>query len=103
MADLVCLASLGANVYYPNDDCRYSTEHKDDIATGLRPSDYDAKHVLAVFNAVKAEYPWFKMIYCPPYYWGLIPPRGTRTTARSTCGASGYSRTTSTYSGRAAR
>ena len=64
------LASLGANVYYPNDDCRYSTEHKDDIATGLRPSDYDAKHVLAVFNAVKAEYPWFKMIYCPPYYWG---------------------------------
>ena len=63
-------AAMGANIYFPNDDGRYSSENKDDTATGLRPSDYDAEHVLAVFNAVKAEYPWFKMIYCPPYYWG---------------------------------
>ena len=63
-------AAMGAGVYYPNDDSRYSTEHKDDIATGLKPSDYDAKHVLAVFEAVKAKYPEFRMIYCPPFYWG---------------------------------
>ena len=63
-------AAMGANIYYPNDDCRYATFVKDDESTGLKPSDFDAKHVLALFNAVKAEYPWFKMIYCPPYYWG---------------------------------
>ena len=62
-------AAMGANIYFPNDDCRYPA-HPDDLKDGKRPSDFDAEHVLAVFNAVKAEYPWFKMIYCPPYYWG---------------------------------
>ena len=62
-------ASFGAGVYYPNDDMRYP-EHKDDLAIGLHASDGDARHVLDVYNAVKAEYPAFRMIYCPPFYWG---------------------------------
>jgi tetratricopeptide (TPR) repeat protein len=63
------LASMGAHVYYPNDDSRYPA-HKDDLKTGKNPSDFDAEHVLAVFKGVKAKYPWFTMIYCPPFYWG---------------------------------
>lgn len=62
-------AKMGANVYYPNDDSRYPA-HPDDLKKGLRPSDFDAKHVDKVFRAVKAKYPHFKMIYCPPFYWG---------------------------------
>jgi hypothetical protein len=60
---------MGAHVYYPNDDSRYPA-HKDDLKTGKNPSDFDAEHVLAVFKGVKAKYPWFTMIYCPPFYWG---------------------------------
>ncbi len=62
-------AEMGAGVYYPNDDIRYPA-HKDDLATGKNPSDFDAEHILKVYNAVKAKYPKFKMIYCPPFYWG---------------------------------
>lgn len=62
-------AAMGANVYYPNDDMRYPV-HKDDRAKGLNASDTDADHVLAVYNAVKGRYPAFRMIYCPPFYWG---------------------------------
>ena len=64
------IASLGANVYYPNDDARYAVITPEDEETGLKPSDYDAKHLLTFFNAVKKEYPDFKLQYCPPFYWG---------------------------------
>ena len=65
-------AKIGAGVYYPNDDCRYVPEAlpKEDLATGLRPSDFDAPFLSNVFVNVKREYPDFKMIYCPPFYWG---------------------------------
>ena len=62
-------AKMGAGIYYPNDDIRYPA-HKDDLATGKNPSDFDAEHILKLYNAVKAKYPDFKMIYCPPFYWG---------------------------------
>ena len=62
-------AQMGANVYYPNDDMRYPV-HADDTAKGLNASDVDAPHVLALYNAVREKYPKFKMVYCPPFYWG---------------------------------
>ena len=64
------IAALGAGIYYPNDDSRYAVVTKEDEATGLKPSDYDAEHILRWFNAIKAEYPDFKALYCPPFYWG---------------------------------
>ena len=64
------IAALGVGIYYPNDDCRYEVVTKDDEATGLKPSDYDADHLLKWYNAIKAEYPDFKFQYCPPFYWG---------------------------------
>lgn len=69
-------ASCGVGIYYPYDDARYwpSVYTEEDKATGLRPSDYDAKHLLAFFTRVKEEYPDFKMQFCAPFYWG--PRRG---------------------------
>jgi hypothetical protein len=64
------IAALGANIYYPNDDSRYAVVTPEDEETGLKPSDYDAKHLLKFFNAVKKDYPDFKLQYCPPFYWG---------------------------------
>lgn len=62
-------AEMGANVYYPNDDGRYPI-HPDDAAQGLNASDTDAPHLVKLYNAIKAKYPKFKLIYCPPFYWG---------------------------------
>lgn len=62
-------AEMGANVYFPNDDARYPI-HPDDAALGLNASDTDAPHLVKLYNAVKAKYPKFKLIYCPPFYWG---------------------------------
>ena len=64
------IAKMGANIYYPNDDSRYAVITPEDEATGLKPSDYDAKHLLAWYTAIKKEYPNFKFQYCPPFYWG---------------------------------
>ena len=65
-------AAMGAGVYYPNDDCRYAPDalSKEDLATGLKPSDFDAPFISNVFANVKREYPGFRMVYCPPFYWG---------------------------------
>lgn len=69
-------ASCGVGIYYPYDDARYwpSVYTEEDKATGLKPSDYDARHLLKFFNRVKEEYPDFKMQFCAPFYWG--PRRG---------------------------
>ena len=65
-------AAMGAGVYYPNDDLRYGPNvlRKEDLATGLKPSDFDAQHILDFFNGVREKYPEFRMTYCPPFYWG---------------------------------
>ena len=66
------IAAMGAGVYYPNDDCRYTPGvlRKEDLADGRKPSDFDAQHVLDFFNGVREKYPDFRMTYCPPFYWG---------------------------------
>ena len=64
-------ASCGVGIYYPYDDERYwEPLTKEDEATGRKPSDYDADHLLKLYSAVKAKYPDFKMQFCPPFYWG---------------------------------
>ena len=64
------IAAMGAGVYYPNDDCRYTSWAEDDKKAGLAPSDIDAKHIAKLYAEVKAAYPDFRLIYCPPFYWG---------------------------------
>ena len=70
-------AKCGLNVYYPYDDARYwesTTYTKEERESGLKPSQTDAKRIAEIYNAVKAEYPNFKMQFCPPFYWG--PTKG---------------------------
>lgn len=66
------IASMGAGVYYPNDDCRYMPDvlKPIDLEGGKKPSDYDAQHILDFYTAIKKDYPDFIMTYCPPWYWG---------------------------------
>ena len=66
-------ASCGLNVYFPYDDARYwesTTYTKEERESGLKPSETDAKRIAKLYRAVKAEYPNFKMQFCPPFYWG---------------------------------
>ena len=81
-------ASCGAGVYFPFDDSRYvdggrTQKHKEGTKSGLHPFDHeaygsgaaiDAKYVTRLYRAVKEEYPDFKFIFCPPFYWGPDSP-----------------------------
>jgi len=69
-------ADCGAGVYFPFDDGRYTGGDK---KTGLHPKDaekygsgakVDAEYVSRLYRAVKKDYPDFKFIFCPPFYWG---------------------------------
>ena len=62
-------AALGASVYFPHDDLRYPLPPPDLEAYGTG-SAIDADFVTRVYRAVKQDYPAFKMVYCPPYYYG---------------------------------
>ena len=73
IADAKMYAKCGVGLYFGYDDARYwesAAYTKEDQATGLKPSDYDAPFLAKLYNAVKAEYPNFKMQFCPPFYWG---------------------------------
>ena len=65
-------ASCGVGIYYPYDDARYWDDvyKQEDKDTGRKPSDFDVEHLLKFYTRVKAEYPDFKMEFCPPFYWG---------------------------------
>jgi len=62
-------AKIGAGVYWAQDDGRFPLNERDKKAYGTA-ANCDAKHITAVYRAVKKDYPDFKMIYCPPFYWG---------------------------------
>lgn len=71
------LATAGGNVYYPNDDGRGGQAHPaDKAATGDQDTNakLDAKYLTKLYRAVKADYPNFKILFCPVYYFG---PDGT--------------------------
>lgn len=62
-------ASFGAGVYYPYDDCRYPMNHQD-VEKYKVARNCDAQHVDKLYRLVLKDYPDFKMIFCPPFYWG---------------------------------
>jgi len=62
-------AAEGAGVYYPLDDVRFPLLKADLKAFGSG-ANCDAKQVNDIFQAVVKDYPDFKMIFCPPFYWG---------------------------------
>ena len=63
-------AKVGAGVYYPYDDCRYPMNPQDKEATGNLARTIDADHIQKLYETVAKDYPDFKLIFCPPFYWG---------------------------------
>ena len=62
-------AAAGAGVYFPFDDSRYPLNKKD-LEKYKIGRNCDADHLNAIYRAVKKDYPDFKFIFCPPFYWG---------------------------------
>ena len=68
--EMLCrYAKMGANVYFPFDDGRYPLCPPDKEKFGIG-ANCDAEYVTKLYRDVKAKYPDFKLIFCPPFYWG---------------------------------
>ena len=64
-------AAAGLDVYYPYDDGRFDgSGYKKDVAAAGSAAKVDGKFVSKIYREVKAKYPKFRMIFCPPFYWG---------------------------------
>ena len=62
-------AAMGAGVYYPYDDERFPMNEQD-RAKYTYARNIDADHIQRLYETVTADYPDFKLIFCPPFYWG---------------------------------
>ncbi len=69
------IASIGGNFAIHLDDSRYPM-HPLDLEKAGAGANIDAKHFNDIYREVKKEYPDFKMLFCPPFYWG--PDGGVR-------------------------
>ena len=60
-------AAAGGHIYFPYDDGRYPL-HPADVEKYGSGTKMDAKRIDALYKAVHAKYPAFKLVFCPPYY-----------------------------------
>ena len=60
-------AAAGGHIYFPYDDGRYPLHPQDEKKYG-GGTKMDAKRIDALYKAVHAKYPEFKLVFCPPYY-----------------------------------
>ena len=56
-------------VYYPLDDIRFPVE-KPDLDKFGSAAAIDGKHQTAIWKEVVKEYPDWRFVVCPPFYWG---------------------------------
>ena len=63
------LASAGLGFAFMLDDHRFPLPDCDLQAAGSA-ANLDAKYLTRLYRTVKADYPGFKMVFCPPFYWG---------------------------------
>lgn len=74
IVDWLCqVAALDAGVYWAYDDVRFPVPQADLDKFGSA-AETDAYLVPKVFKAVRAKHPQFKMVFCPPFYWGPTVP-----------------------------
>ncbi len=67
------VAALDAGVYWAYDDVRFPVPPEDLEKFGSA-AEADAYLVPKVFKAVRAKYPDFRLVFCPPFYWGPTTP-----------------------------
>lgn len=63
------VAAWGGCIYFPYDDTRFPV-HPADLARFGAAANMDAKYLTRLFQAVRKTNPDFRMVFCPPFYWG---------------------------------
>lgn len=65
----MAVAECGANVYFAYDDYRFpcNPKEKEKFKTAKEADTYVLNYL---YSEVKKKYPSFKLIFCPPFYWG---------------------------------
>ncbi len=67
------VAEAGGHVYYPEDDGRFPI-NPEDLKKYGNAAAIDPIHITRLFRAVREKYPKFKLVFCPPFYWGPDAP-----------------------------
>ena len=67
------VGALGAGIYFPYDDGRYPLHPQDEKRSKIG-ANQDPQYLTKLYRALKAKYPSFSMIFCPPFYWGPDAP-----------------------------
>ena len=65
----MALAEAGGNLCLLYDDFRFPM-HPDDVRDFGTAREADIYFLNRVYSAVAAKYPNFKILFCPPFYWG---------------------------------
>ena len=63
------IASVGAGFALHMDDSRFPM-HPLDLEKAGAAANLDAKYLTGIYQEVKKDYPDFKFLFCPPFYWG---------------------------------
>ena len=66
-------ASVGMGFSFHLDDERFPMRPEDLKAAGTA-ANLDAKYLTGIYREVKKDYPGFRMLFCPPFYWGPDSP-----------------------------
>lgn len=67
------VASIGMGFSFHFDDERFPMRPADVKSAGTA-ANLDAKYLTGIYREVKKIYPDFKMLFCPPFYWGPTSP-----------------------------
>lgn len=63
------VAAEGGHCLFLYDDGRYPL-HPKDIEVNKNGANQDGKFLTRLFKEVRAKHPEFRLIFCPPFYWG---------------------------------
>lgn len=78
----MALAEVGGNLCLLYDDYRFLM-HPDDVRDFGTAREADVYFLNKVYAAVSAKYPNFRILFCPPFYWGAGGPDDTATYGES--------------------
>ncbi len=78
----MALAEAGGNLCLLYDDYRFFL-HPDDVRDFGSARQADVYFLNKVYETVSAKFPNFRMLFCPPFYWGAGGPDDTSTYGES--------------------
>lgn len=78
----LALAEAGGNLCLLYDDYRFFL-HPDDVRDFGSARQADVYFLNKVYETVSAKFPNFRMLFCPPFYWGAGGPDDTSTYGES--------------------